>query len=111
MSDIVRIDRAEIQRAVLGPSAHSTKAADLHRLNQLAEHLALCEGDQTILRAKGHGGPGTSIVEPARQVPANVKHVIRALLSRLAGLREQGIEHVPSTPAAPCRSLSARLNT
>ena len=50
MSDIVRIDRAEILRAVLGPSAHSTKAADLHRLNQLAEHLAL-------LRA-GHSGLG-----------------------------------------------------
>lgn len=93
MNDIARIYRAEMLRAVLGPGAHSAKAADLHRLNQLAEHMAACEEAQTILRAKGHGGPGTSIVESARQVPANVKQVIRALFSAPAVLSEQGIKH------------------
>jgi hypothetical protein len=93
MNDIARIYRAEILRAVFGPGAHSARATDLHRLNQLAEHLALCEEAQTILRAKGHGGPGTSIVESARQVPANVKHVTRALFSGPAVPREPGIEH------------------
>jgi hypothetical protein len=92
MNDIARIYRAEILRAVLGPGAHAAKAADLHRLNQFAEHLAACEEAQTILRAKGHGGPSTSIVEAARQVPANVKQVIRALFSGPAAPREPGIE-------------------
>jgi predicted glycosyltransferase len=92
MNDIARIYRAEILRAVLGPGAHSAKAVDLHRLNQLAEHMAACEEAQTILRAKGHGGPGTSIVESARQVPANVKHVIRVLFSGPAAPRDAGIE-------------------
>lgn len=100
MNDIARIYRAEILRAVFGPSAHPAKAADLHRLNQLAEHMASCEEAQTILRAKGHGGPGTSIVEAARQVPANVKQVIRALFSVPAAPRESGIE-----PAhEPCKA-------
>jgi hypothetical protein len=93
MNNIARIYRAEMLRAVLGPGAHSAKAVDLHRLNQLAEHMAACEEAQTILRAKGHGGPGTTIVEAARQVPTNVKQVIRALFSVPAVPREQGIEH------------------
>ncbi|MBD8565041.1 hypothetical protein IFU01_12320 [Oxalobacteraceae sp. CFBP 8763] len=81
MNDIARIYRAEILRAVLGSGAHAAKAADLHRLNQIAEHLAECEEAQSMLRAKGHGGPGTSIVEMARQVPANVRQVIKALFT------------------------------
>ena len=99
MNDTARIYRAEMLRAVLGPGAHSAKAADLHRLNQLAEHMAASEEAQTILRAKGHGGPGTSIVETARQVPANVKQVIRTLFSAPAAPREHGIEqaHEPWT--------------
>lgn len=92
MNDIARIYRAEMLRTLLGPSAYSAKAADLHRLDQVAEHLAACEEAQTILRAKGHGGPGTSIVESACQVSANVKQVIRALFSRPAELREPGME-------------------
>jgi hypothetical protein len=92
MNNIARIYRAEMLRAVLGPGAHSAKAADLHRLNQLAEHMASCEEAQIILRAKGHGGPGTSIVESARQVPANVKQIIRSLFAGPAAPREPGIE-------------------
>jgi len=92
MNDIARIYRAEMLRAVLGPGAHPAKAADLHRLNQLAEHMAKCEEAQTILRAKGHGGPGTTIVEAARQVPTNVKQIIRALFAAPAAPREQGKE-------------------
>jgi len=97
MNDIARIYRAEMLRAVLGPGAHSAKAADLHRLNQLADHMAECEEAQTILRAKGHGGPGVSIVESARRVPVNVKQVIRALFSAPAAPREQGIEQAHET--------------
>jgi hypothetical protein len=92
MNDIARIYLAEILRAVLGPGAHAAKAVDLHRLNQIADHLAACEEAQTILRAKGHGGPSTTIVEAARQVPANVGRVILALFSAPAAAREPGIE-------------------
>ena len=92
MSDTAHIYRAVILRAVLGPGAHAAKAVDLHRLNQIAEHLAACEEAQTILWAKGHGGPNTTIVEAARQVPSSAGRVIRALFFAPAVSQEPGIE-------------------
>ena len=79
MNTIERIYRAEILRAVLGPGAEPAHAADLDRLDLIAESLAASEEAHGILRANGHGGPGLSIVEAARQVPANGGKVIRAL--------------------------------
>lgn len=76
MKDAVKIYRAEILRAVLGPAAHTGKVHDMARLNQIAEHLANCEDAQSILRAKGHGSAGMTFVEVARDVPANVKRMV-----------------------------------
>src|SRR5205823_2195619 len=73
------IYRAEIIRAVLGDRAHESKIADVHRLNQIAEHLAECEHAQTILRAKGHGGAGMSFIDVARGVPDNVRGKLKKL--------------------------------
>jgi len=81
MNNIARIYRAEILRAVFGPGAGPAQAADLNRLNQIAERLAECEEVHGILRAKGHGRSGTTIVDSARQVPPNVREVVRALFA------------------------------
>ena len=81
MNDIARIYRAEMLRAAFGSGADPEQAADLHRLNQIAEHLAECEEAQSVMRAKGFGGPGVSILEAARRVPANVRQVMRALFA------------------------------
>ena len=77
MNDIALKYRAEILRAVLGGNPHPAKAHNLTRLNQIAEHLAECEEAQTILRAKGHGRAGMSFVDMARNVPENVKQILR----------------------------------
>lgn len=79
MKDAAKIYRAEILRAVLGPAAHTGKVHDMARLNQIAEHLANCEDAQSILRAKGHGSAGMTFVEVARDVPPNVRQVIKRL--------------------------------
>jgi hypothetical protein len=63
--------RAEILRAVFGSYANEGKVRDLHRLNQLCEHLAQCEQEQEALRAKGYGRPGMTFIEIVREVPAN----------------------------------------
>ena len=55
MNNIARIYRAEIMRAAFGPGAEPAQAADLDRLNQIAERLAECKEVHGILRAKGHG--------------------------------------------------------
>lgn len=92
MNDIAFKYRAEILRAVLGGNPNPTKAHNLTRLNQIAEHLAECEEAQTILRAKGHGRGGMSFVEIARSVPENVKQILRDLFK--------------SKPAPPVPDLS-----
>lgn len=79
MKDAAKIYRVEILRAVLGPAAHTGKVHDMARLNQIAEHLANCEDAQSILRAKGHGSAGMTFVEVARDVPPNVRQVIKRL--------------------------------
>lgn len=79
MNNIARIYRAEILRAAFGPGAAPAQAADLNRLNQIAERLAECEEVHGILRAKGHGRPGTTIVDSARQVPSNSPQVMKDL--------------------------------
>jgi len=79
MNNIERIYRDEILRAVLGPGAQPAQAVDLSRLNLIAVSLAASEQAHGILRANGHGGPGLTIVEAARQVPANAGKVIRAV--------------------------------
>jgi len=81
MNNIARIYRAEILRAAFGPGAAPAQAADLDRLNQIAERLAESEEAHGILRAKGHGRPGTTVVDSARQVPPNVREVVRALFN------------------------------
>jgi hypothetical protein len=42
MNAEARIYRAEIIRALMGDRAHECKVADMHRLNQICEHLAEC---------------------------------------------------------------------
>jgi hypothetical protein len=77
MSPEARLYRAEIIRAAFGERAHECKVADMHRLNQICEHLATCEEAQTIIRAKGHGTAGMSFVELARSVPDNVREKLK----------------------------------
>lgn len=79
MNDIARVYRSEMIRAVLGSRANELRVADMHRLNQLAEHMAECEHAQTILRAKGHGAAGMSFVDLARSVPDNVREKLKKL--------------------------------
>lgn len=79
---MARIYRNEILRTCFGPGAAPAQAADLARLNQIAERLAECEEVHGILRAKGHGRPGTALVDSARSVPVNVHQVLRDLFQR-----------------------------
>jgi hypothetical protein len=79
MNNIARIYRAEILRAALGPCAAPAQAADLGRLNQIAERLAECEGVHGILRAKGYGAAGVSLTQIARDVPGNTPQVLKEL--------------------------------
>jgi hypothetical protein len=72
-----QIYRDEIIRAVLGDRAHEGKVANMTRLTQIAERLAECESAQDILRKKGHGQAGTSIVDVAKAVPENAKQVLQ----------------------------------
>lgn len=89
MNDAIRIYRAEILRAVLGPGAHAAQAVDLPRLNQFVERLAECEQAHAILRAKGYGAPGTPLPLAASEVPTNVRQVLRDLFRQR---REPGAE-------------------
>ena len=91
MNNIARIYRAEILRAVLGPGAAPAQAADLNRLNQIAERLAECEEVHGILRAKGHGRPGTTVVDSARMVPLDVRRVADSLFARLSAADHRSI--------------------
>lgn len=79
MSSIARIYRAEIMRAVLGPKASELKAHDIARLNQIAERLADSELAQSALQAKGYGRSGASFVELVREVPTNVRQILKGL--------------------------------
>lgn len=47
----------------------ATEAKDGSLITSLALHLAECEEAGAILRAKGYGTSGTSIVDVARAVP------------------------------------------
>ena len=87
MNDIARVYRSEMIRAVLGSRANELKVADMHRLNQLAEHMAECEHAQTILRAKGHGTAGMTFVDLARSVPDNVREKLKKLFGAPAVAR------------------------
>ena len=71
MNDIALRYRATILRAVYGSYANVGKVEDLHRLNQLCEHLAQCEEAQTALRARGYGRAGMTFLEVVREVPVN----------------------------------------
>lgn len=82
MNDTAHIYRAEILRAVFGPAAHVGKVHDIHRLNQLAERLADTEEAQSILRAKGHGSAGQSLLDIVRNVPNEAKGMLRNLFRR-----------------------------
>jgi hypothetical protein len=79
MNTTAQIYRAEILRAVLGMRASELKAADLTRLNQIAEHLAHCEEAQTALRAKGYGCAGMTFTEVVRQVPDNSPGILKMI--------------------------------
>lgn len=82
MSDIGDIYKAEILRAALGPGAHAFKAHDPHRLQQLAERLADTEEAQSILRAKGYGAAGMSLLDIVRSVPDSARGMLRNLFRR-----------------------------
>lgn len=81
MSDIAYIYRAEILRAVFGPNAIAAKAYDLHRLNAIAARLAESEQAMEILRAKGYGKTGMTLVEVIRSVPNNLRGVLANLFT------------------------------
>jgi len=82
MSDIGDIYKAEMIRAVLGPGAHAFSAHDSHRLRQLAERLADTEEAQSILRAKGYGWAGMSLLDIVRSVPDGARGMLRNLFRR-----------------------------
>ena len=81
------IYRNEIIRACMGDRFNECKVADMHRLNQIAEHLAECEHAQTIIRAKGHGTAGMTFVDLARSVPDNVRGKLKKLFGAPAVAR------------------------
>lgn len=81
MSDIAYIYRAEILRAVFGPNAVAAKAHDLQRLNAIAQRLAESEEGMSILRAKGFGKTGMTLVEVIRTIPNNVRGVLANLFT------------------------------
>lgn len=74
-----QIYRDEIIRAVLGDRAHEGRVANPTRPTQIAEHLAECEAAHDILRKKGHGQAGTSIVDVAKTAPENPKQLLHNL--------------------------------
>lgn len=95
MNNIARIYRAEILRAVLGSGAHEAKAADIERLNRIAEHLASCEDAQAALRAKGYGTSGMTFIEVVREVPASAPRWLKNLFaSKLVAKPHPGLGEV-----------------
>jgi hypothetical protein len=82
MSDIADIYRNEMLRAIHGPRAHEANVHDMRRLNQLAQRLADSEEAQSILRAKGHGGAGMTLLAIVREVPNNACGMLRSLFRR-----------------------------
>lgn len=82
MNDTADIYRAEILRAVYGPTAHAAKVHDLHRLNQIAARLVDAEEAQSALRAKGHGATGMTLLEIVRELPNNARGMLRTLFRR-----------------------------
>jgi len=81
MSKITNIYQAEILRAVLGPNAHIGKVANPTRLREIAEHLADSELAQSALQAKGYGRGSRSFLELTREVPNNVRNMIKSLFA------------------------------
>lgn len=73
------IYRAEILRAVFGERANEAKVHDPARLSRVVENLVDCEDAKSILRAKGYGRAGASFVELAREVPNNVRQMLKNL--------------------------------
>ena len=73
MNNNARMYRAEILRAVLGAHANTTQAADVARLNQIAERLAECDTAHAALQAKGYGTSGMPFIELVRSVPDRVR--------------------------------------
>lgn len=82
MSDIGDIYKAEILRAVFGPRTHEGKVHDMHRLTRLAERLADTEEAQRVLRAKGYGAAGMTLLEIIRSVPNEARGMLRTLFRR-----------------------------
>lgn len=99
MSDIGDIYKAEILRAVFGPGAHGARVNDPHRLRQLAKRLADTEEAQSILRAKGHGSAGKSLLDIVRSVPNEAKGILRNLF------RRSGVQLASDKPADTYPSL------
>lgn len=87
MNDAARIYRAEILRAVFGSQPAMSRVADMDRLNRIAERLAESERAQSILRAKGHGSAGMSLVDIACSVPNNVRQILKSLFSPVASTK------------------------
>lgn len=82
MSSPAEIYLAEMLRAAFGPKWRETKVADLHRLTQYAERLAETEQAHSILRHKGYGHAGMSLVDLAKAMPENVRGMLRGLFKR-----------------------------
>lgn len=94
MNNMVRIYRAEILRAAFGLGAVPSQAADLPRINQIAQHLADCHDAQEILRANGHGTSGMSVVDVARSVPGDPRQMADSLFTRLRATNRIKVEPI-----------------
>ena len=90
MSDIGDIYKAEILRAVFGPRAHEGKVHDMHRLTRLAERLADTEEAQRVLRAKGYGATGMTLLEIICSVPSEAGSMLRNLFRRTGATPASG---------------------
>ena len=74
MIDLAIIYRDQMVRGVLGTRpAIQAKEADTALLNNLAQRLAEAEAATELLRAKGYGRRGMSILDMARVLPEACK--------------------------------------
>ena len=96
MNSIARIYRAEILRAVLGPGAEPAQAADLARLNQIAERLAESEAVHGILRAKGYGSSGLALTQIVRDVPNNTHQLLGQLFAPVESISPAPLAEWPT---------------
>lgn len=100
MNGIARIYRDELLRAAFGSADSELKVHDIERFNRFAEHLAMCEEAQSIIRAKGHGTAGMTFVELARDVPDSPLGRIKNLYALKPAMRNSCLAETNGTRSA-----------